>query len=40
MKTIIKILVLPFKWIAYLFLQSLLKGFDNYNEDFKKWGGI
>ena len=35
MNKVIKIILQPFKWLAYLFFQGLLRMFDDYNENFK-----
>ena len=37
MKKVTNIILLPFKWVAYLFLQGLIRMFDDYNENFKKY---
>ena len=37
MRKAIKIILLPFKWLAYQFLQWLLRRYDDYNENFKKY---
>jgi hypothetical protein len=37
MKKVINIILLPFKWVAYLFLQLLIRMFDDYNANFKKY---
>lgn len=36
MEKVIKIILLPFKWVAYLFLQGLIRMFEDYNANFKK----
>jgi len=37
MKKLIGIILLPFKWLTCLFIQGLLRMFDDYNENFKKY---
>ncbi len=37
MRKALMIISLPFRWLAYQFLQWLLKRHDDYNENFKKY---